>query len=64
VLAHALPPLIGLALGFLGIHYLAERIGVWWSYAVGLAITLSWSATLWLIRYAAATFRLKASARG
>jgi hypothetical protein len=64
VLAHALPPLIGLALGFLGVYYLAERIGVWWSYAAGLAITLSWSATLWLMRYGATTFRLKVSARG
>jgi hypothetical protein len=52
VLAHALPPLIGLAVGFLAVYYLAERIGVWWSYAVGLGITLSWSAMLWLLRYA------------
>jgi len=63
VLAHALPPLIGLALGFLGVHYLAERIGVWWSFAVGLAITLSWSVMLWLMRHVALTFRLKASVR-
>ena len=64
VLAHALPPLIGLPLGFLAVYYLAGEIGVWWSYAVGLAITLSWSAMLWLVRYGALIFRLKGSARG
>ena len=39
-LAHTQPPLIGLFLGFLGVHYLAEVIGVWWAYAAGLAITV------------------------
>jgi uncharacterized membrane protein (GlpM family) len=52
VLAHAQAPLIGLCLGFLAIHYLAEPIGVWWSYAVGLAVTLAWSAILWGVRQA------------
>jgi hypothetical protein len=52
VLAHAQPPLIGLCLGFLGVHYLAEAIGVWWAYADGLAITMAWSGVLWLLRRA------------
>jgi uncharacterized membrane protein (GlpM family) len=46
VLSHAQPALLGLVLGFLGVHYLAEIIGVWWSFAVGLAITMAWSAML------------------
>jgi uncharacterized membrane protein (GlpM family) len=52
VLAHAQPPLIGLCLGFLGVHYLAGAIGVWWAYAAGLAITMAWSGVLWLARHA------------
>jgi hypothetical protein len=32
------------------VHYLAGRIGVWWSLAIGLAITIAWSAALWLVR--------------
>lgn len=50
VLAHVQPALVGLALGFLGVHSLAERLGVWWSLAIGLAITMAWSAALWLVR--------------
>jgi hypothetical protein len=50
VLAHAQPPLIGLFIGFLGVHYLAEPLGVWWAYACGLAITMAWSGLLWLAR--------------
>jgi hypothetical protein len=50
VFAHAQPPLVGLCLGFLGVHYLAEAIGVWWSFAAGLAITMTWSAALWLMQ--------------
>jgi uncharacterized membrane protein (GlpM family) len=52
VLAHAQPPLIGLCLGFLAVHYLAEPIGVWWSYAVGLAIPMAFSGVLWVVRRA------------
>jgi uncharacterized membrane protein (GlpM family) len=52
VLAHAQPPLIGLFLGFLGVHYLAESIGVWWAYGAGLAITVAWSDVLWGVRHA------------
>jgi hypothetical protein len=50
VFAHAEAPLIGLGLAFLGVHYLAESIGVWWAYAAGLAITVGWSGVLWLAR--------------
>jgi hypothetical protein len=52
VLAHAEPALVGLGLGFLGLHYLAEPVGVWWGFAGGLAITMAWSAMLWLLRRA------------
>ncbi|MGA9196580.1 MAG: hypothetical protein WB037_15945, partial [Pseudolabrys sp.] len=50
VAAHVLTPLIGLGLGLLAVHLLAEPIGVWWSYAVGLSIGLAWNALLWLVR--------------
>jgi hypothetical protein len=49
--AHAQPALFGLGLGFLGVHYLAEVIGVWWAYAAGLGITVAWSGLLWLFRH-------------
>jgi len=40
-------------------HSLAEPIGVWWSYAVGLSIGLAWNALLWLgAELAAAKSRL------
>jgi hypothetical protein len=50
VYAHAQPPLFGLNLGFLAVHYLAEPVGVWWAFAAGLAVAMTWSAGLWLIR--------------
>ena len=50
VLAHAQPPLVGLCLGFLGVHYLVDAVGVWGAYAGGLLITMSWSGVLWLAR--------------
>ncbi|HEY6754242.1 MAG TPA: hypothetical protein VI077_05970 [Pseudolabrys sp.] len=50
VAAHVLTPLIGLGLGLLAVHYLAVPLGVWWSYAVGLAIGLGWNALLWGLR--------------
>ena len=52
VFAHAQPALLGLCFGFLGVHLLAEPIGVWWSFAAGLAIVMAWSAALWLLRRA------------
>jgi len=50
VAAYVLTPLIGLGLGLLAVHLLAEPIGVWWSYLVGLTIGLAWNALLWLLR--------------
>src|SRR5262245_59378684 len=50
VYAHAQPPLFGLNLGFLVVHYLAQPSGVWCAYAAGLALAMTWSAGLWLIR--------------
>ena len=37
MMAHAQLPLIGLALGFLAVHYLVAPLGVWLALAVGLA---------------------------
>lgn len=50
VAAHVQAPLIGFGIGFLAVHNLAEPIGVWWSYAAGLAIGVAWNAMLWAIR--------------
>ncbi len=55
VAAHVPAPLFGLAVGFAAVHYLAASVGVWWSYAAGLAIGIVWNALLWFAR------RLKAS---
>lgn len=49
VAAHVQAPLIGL--GLLAVHLLAEPIGVWWSYAVGLSVGLGWNALLWAVRH-------------
>jgi hypothetical protein len=43
-------PLIGLGLGLLAVHELAEPIGVWWSYLIGFAIAAGWNVLLWLAR--------------
>ena len=50
VAAHVQAPLFGLALGFLAVHVLAETIGVWWSYAGGLAIGVAWNGLLWALK--------------
>jgi uncharacterized membrane protein (GlpM family) len=50
VAAHVQLPLIGLGLSLIAVHVLAEPIGVWWSYAVGLTIGMSWNGGLWLVR--------------
>jgi hypothetical protein len=50
VAAHVQAPLIGLGLSLLAVHYLAEPIGVWWSYAVGLSTGIGWNGLLWLLR--------------
>ena len=50
VAAHIQAPLIGLAPGFLAVHYLAVPLGVWWSYLIGLSASIGWNAMLWLAR--------------
>jgi uncharacterized membrane protein (GlpM family) len=50
MLAHTQLPLIGLALGFLAVHYLVAPIGVWAALIVGLAVCLAWSGALLIIR--------------
>lgn len=50
VAAHVQAPLIGLGFGMLAVHLLAVPLGVWWSYAIGLAIGIAWNALLWLFR--------------
>jgi hypothetical protein len=50
VAAHVQAPLIGLVLGLFTVHLLAESVGVWWSYLIGLAVCLVWNALLWFAR--------------
>ena len=50
VAAHVQAPLFGLVLGFLAVRLLAETIGVWWSYGVGLAIGVTWNGLLWALK--------------
>jgi uncharacterized membrane protein (GlpM family) len=50
MLAHAQLPLIGLAFGFLAVHYLVAPIGVWPALAAGLVVSLAWSGSLLIIR--------------
>lgn len=50
VAAHVQAPLFGLVLGFFAVHNLAETIGVWPSYGVGLSICVAWNALLWMLK--------------
>ncbi len=50
VAAHVQAPLIGLGLSLLAVHFLAEPLGVWWSYAIGLSVGIAWNALLWTLR--------------
>ena len=50
MMAHVQLPLIGLALGFLVVHYLVAPIGVWPALAVGLVASLAWSGLLLTLR--------------
>jgi uncharacterized membrane protein (GlpM family) len=43
MMAHAQVAFIGLTLGFLAVHYLAEPLGAWWALAIGLCIAIAWS---------------------
>jgi len=49
VLAHAQAPLIGLSLGFLALHYLAEPLGSWWAMLAALVVSVVWNCALWAI---------------
>jgi hypothetical protein len=50
--ANAQVPLVGLAVGFLAVHYLAQPLGSWWALLVGLAICVAWNAMLWIVKAA------------
>lgn len=50
VAAHVQAPLVGLGLSLLVVHLLAEPVGVWWSYAIGLSVGIGWNAGLWAWR--------------
>src|SRR5215470_14229153 len=50
VMAHAQIAFIGLTLGFLGVHYLAEPLGPWAALGIGLCIAIAWSGMLVLAR--------------
>ncbi|WP_137042811.1 hypothetical protein [Pseudolabrys sp. FHR47] len=48
VAAHLQVPLIGLTFGLLAVHLLAEVVGVWWAYLIGLAVCVAWNGLLWV----------------
>jgi uncharacterized membrane protein (GlpM family) len=50
MMAHTQLFVIGLALGFLVVHYLVAPIGVWPALGVGLAVNLAWSGSLLVVR--------------
>jgi hypothetical protein len=50
MLAHAQIAFVGLSLCFVAVHYTAEPLGVWWSYAIGLSVCVAWSGILVLLR--------------
>jgi hypothetical protein len=50
MLAHAQVALIGLALGFLVVHFLAAPLGSWWAIFIGITVSVAWSAMLLLVR--------------
>lgn len=50
VAAHVQAPLFGLCLGLVAVHLLAQPVGVWWSYAIGMTIAIAWNAALWAWR--------------
>ncbi len=50
MLAHAQVAFVGLALGFLAVHYTAIPLGAWWAFAIGLCVCIAWSGALMLLR--------------
>jgi uncharacterized membrane protein (GlpM family) len=61
MLAHAQVALIGLALGFLVVHFLAEPLGSWLAISAGIAVSVAWSAMLLLVRVQATRRAFQAS---
>jgi hypothetical protein len=49
VLAYAQPPLIGLSLGFLALHYLAVPLGSWLALTATLAVSVAWNCAVWAL---------------
>jgi hypothetical protein len=50
IAAHVQAPMIGLALGLVVVYLMAEPVGVWWAYAVGMALSIAWNVGLWAWR--------------
>jgi hypothetical protein len=48
--AHSQIALVGLWLGFLALHYLVARVGVWPALLLALGVCVGWSSALWLMR--------------
>jgi uncharacterized membrane protein (GlpM family) len=49
MMAHTQFPLMGLAFGFIAVHYLVAPVGVWWALLGGLIVSLVWSGALLVI---------------
>jgi uncharacterized membrane protein (GlpM family) len=49
--AHAQVAFIGLAFGFLVVHFLVEPLGSWWALAIGISISVAWNGLLWSVRW-------------
>jgi uncharacterized membrane protein (GlpM family) len=60
MVAHAQVAFIGLGLGFLVVHYLAEPLGSWWALTIGIAVSVAWSGILLLVRVGATRRATKA----
>jgi uncharacterized membrane protein (GlpM family) len=50
VMAHAQVAFIGLTLGFLAVHYLAQPLGSWLALGLGLGVAIAWSGMLIVVR--------------
>jgi uncharacterized membrane protein (GlpM family) len=50
MLSHAQIAFIGLALGFIVLHYTAEPLGSWWAMLTGMVFCLAWNGILLLVR--------------
>jgi uncharacterized membrane protein (GlpM family) len=53
MLAHTQVALIGLALSFLAVHYLAVPFGSWWALIGGIVVAVGWSGILLLVQMSA-----------